>query len=95
MRLTLTLIFITVNSINSNQGLNIESCPQGYFKVIDKCYMFISEPTEHSEAQSYCRNNEGKLAEPESKVQVELLVELFGDEKSFWVGVSDKKGQGR
>ena len=50
---------------------------------------------EHSEAQLYCNNIEGKLAEPESKVEVEILVELFGDDKSFWVGVSDKNGRGR
>jgi len=73
-------------------------CPEPYVKAIggENCYLVSDRQMNFFEAEEFCINEGGKLAEPKSDTDMSEIDYLVKQTKgfSFWIGLSDYCNEG-
>jgi len=71
-------------------------CPEPYTKSYggQNCYLLANQQMNFYEAEEFCRNEGGKLAEPKSDTETSEIDYLIKQTNglSFWIGLSDYCG---
>jgi len=61
------------------------------------CYLFGTEPMNYDDAQQFCADNGGFLAEPRSKKETKIInnkIEKHADGTNYWIGLTDRANEG-
>merc|ERR1712062_355447 len=76
------------------------NCPaEGWIRKdkVSNCYLFGTEATTFDEAQRFCRENGGMLAEPRSNRQNRIINKMISndrDDTNYWIGLTDERREG-
>jgi len=76
------------------------NCPaEGWIRKdkVSNCYLFGTEATTFDEAQRFCRENGGMLAEPRSNRQNRIIKKMINnnrDDTNYWIGLTDERREG-
>jgi hypothetical protein len=86
------------NCADTNCPLRI-NCPSGWTTLSGTCYFFSDDRKSFSEAESFCRNRGGKLAEPKEQNTNKILLDASKSERGsslyqYWIGIK-KVGSSR
>ena len=75
-------------------------CPsEGWLRrdEVSNCYLFGTEKMTFAEAQQFCKDNGGKLAEPRRKIETNAINRIINEEAggmSYWIGLTDNDREG-
>lgn len=64
---------------------------------VGNCYLFGTEPMNYDDAQQFCTDNGGHLAEPRSKKETKVInnkIEKHAGGESYWIGLTDRRSEG-
>ena len=67
------------------------SCPQGWEKKADRCYLWTNDRKTWFEAENYCRSLGGHLASVTSQ---DVHTYMMGKQKRVWIGGTNLDDQG-
>jgi len=76
------------------------NCPaEGWIRKdkVSNCYLFGTEAMTFDEAQRFCRENGGMLAEPRSNRQNRIINKMINnnrDDTNYWIGLTDELKEG-
>jgi len=76
------------------------NCPaEGWIRKdkVSNCYLFGTEAVSFDEAQRFCRENGGMLAEPRSNKQNRTINKMINnnrDDTNYWIGLTDDRREG-
>ncbi|XP_033737571.1 perlucin-like protein [Pecten maximus] len=68
--------------VGTTSDENTESCPEGWFKRLNRCYFFSDTPTTWYGAEAQCRIMGGYLAIPDTEAENTALTTLAQSERT-------------
>ena len=80
------------------------TCDDGWKSIHGKCYKVVTETKSWEEAKNYCKDLNGKLAEPQNRSENELLYDYLQSESGSypppqgppaWIGINDINSEGK
>merc|ERR1712198_114392 len=76
-------------------SLSLSSCPIGWIPLEGSCYMTAPDVTNWYEAQVYCWDKGGYIAEVTDEAEYSLLKQYFlQSDTSYWIGLTDEAEEG-
>jgi len=64
---------------------------------VANCYLFGTDAMNYDDAQQFCADNGGHLAEPRSKKETKVInnkIDRFGSNVNYWIGLTDRANEG-